>query len=141
MLRADGGTGYVSPATSGGQIGQDVGYAKPPVGGLVTGAHVPVPPAPTLTFPGSGSPFQRHIHEMASTNAYSPETLANMVRMRLRSKPESYFEHWHFHKTLRKGDELVIGLIVQDGVVTVLEDAWALFPSDQLITQLRLLEK
>lgn len=78
---------------------------------------------------------------MASSSEYSPDTLANMVRMRLRSKPSSYFEHWHFHKTLRKGESLVVGLIIQDGEVTVLEDAWALFPSDQLITQLRLLEK
>lgn len=140
MLRADGTTG-------GGQIGQDIhtsggSYPKTTVrGGLVTGPHVPIP---MIDFPGAAvnSPFQRHMDaSMAGTNAYSPETLANMVRMRLRSKPESYFEHWHFHKTLRKGDELVIGLIIQDGMVTVLEDAWALFPSDQLITQLRLLEK
>lgn len=92
---------------------------------------------------GSGESFQIDGNGnlgMAKSD-YSPETLANMVRMRLRSKPESYFEHWHFHKTLRKGEQLVIGIIVQDGVVTVLEDAWGLFPSDQLITQLRLLEK
>jgi hypothetical protein len=60
-----------------------------------------------------------------------------MVHMRLRSAPASFFDHWHMH---RVGDEKVIVLIINKGVSTILEDEWPLFPSDALITKLRLLE-
>jgi hypothetical protein len=72
------------------------------------------------------------------TNRYSSTQLEEMVRMRLRSADGSYFKRWHMHKI---NDEKVIVLVVTDDRHVVLEDEWPLFPSDRLITALRLLEK
>lgn len=70
---------------------------------------------------------------------YSSDDLAQMVSMRLRSARESYFRHWHFHKV---GEKVVILVIPNvSGEHVVLEDDFSLFPSDALITALRLLEK
>ncbi len=60
-----------------------------------------------------------------------------MISMRLRSRREDFFDHWHAHKI---GDERVVLFIVHKGQEVVLSDPWPLFPSDTLITQLRLLE-
>jgi hypothetical protein len=69
---------------------------------------------------------------------YTSAKLEDMIRMRLRSAPGSFFDHWHAYKA--KDDKVVV-LVVNNGAHVVLEDEWPLFPSDALITQLRLLEK
>ncbi len=68
---------------------------------------------------------------------YSSDSLTTMISMRLRSRREDFFDHWHAHKI---GDERVVLFIVHKGQEVVLSDPWPLFPSDTLITQLRLLE-
>ena len=61
-----------------------------------------------------------------------------VVRMRLRTPRGRFFDHWHMHKI---NDERVLILVVSNGQATMLEDEWPLFPSDTLITKLRLLEQ
>jgi hypothetical protein len=76
---------------------------------------------------------------MPATRKYNSDELAEMVSMRLRSAKSSFFQHWHMHRT--DNGEKVIILIVDDNKHVTLEDEWPLFPSDALITKLRLLEK
>jgi hypothetical protein len=87
------------------------------VGGLLYGSPQPTP-APTTK------------HTLSSE-------LEKMVSMRLRSARSSFFDHWHMHKY---GDKVFV-VIFNDGQCVHIEDTWPLFPSDALITQLRLLEK
>ena len=63
----------------------------------------------------------------------------NMLAMRLRIKEG---EHWGFdslHTSL--GKEKVFVFVVQDDKTATLEDDASMFPSDTLITQLRLIRK
>lgn len=72
--------------------------------------------------------------------SYSSADLGRMVGSRLRYPPGcAPFKHCYFHKV---DDEKVVALIIgPDGRAIVLEDGWPLFPSDEFITKLRLLEK
>lgn len=66
-------------------------------------------------------------------------TLVGHIALRLRWLPgnlpplDALFAH--------RADDKVFVFVVVDGQAVTLEDGWDLFPSDALITQLRLLEK
>lgn len=62
-----------------------------------------------------------------------------LIRMRLRI-PEGSLLPYQFLATHFAGEEVIV-FVVQDGQPVTLRDEAPLFPSDQLITQLRLLEK
>ena len=100
----------------------------------------PVPPSAIGGIRTMGASQSSQAAPMSDVQ-YSSDKLAQMVGMRLRTPPGAYFGNWHFHKTTRDGEEVVYCFIVNDGRATVLEDGWPLFPSDELITKLRLLEK
>ena len=70
-----------------------------------------------------------------SPKQYNSGELVEMVEMRLR-KPLK-FDHIHAYK---HKEEFVHFLIWVKGELVTLKDDWGLFPSDQLITQIRLLE-
>lgn len=67
---------------------------------------------------------------------YSSSKLEEMMRMRLRSARSAFFKHWHAFKD----GETVHVMVVNNGQSVLLKDDFSLFPSDQLITALRLLE-
>lgn len=62
-----------------------------------------------------------------------------LVMMRLRRREGETHPYQHFSTALA-GDKVFI-FVVQDNQAVVLDDNAAMFPSDTLITQLRLLEK
>jgi len=97
---------------------------------MVYGSSTPTPAG------SSFSPLAQAVYH--GTKTYSSGELEKMISMRLRSARESFFQHWHCHKI---NDEKVVILVINNGTHVVLEDPWPLFPSDTLITQLRLLEK
>lgn len=68
----------------------------------------------------------------------SPAELAAMIDMRLRT-PKGQFRFQFMMPFKVPNEDRVVVFIVQNGQVTHLEDDWNLFPSDTLITQLRLL--
>jgi hypothetical protein len=68
----------------------------------------------------------------------SPMALGKMIDMRLRTPPGKYlFEFMMCHKA--KDDNKVVVFLYHNKQATHLEDDWNLFPSDTLITQLRLM--
>lgn len=69
----------------------------------------------------------------------SDYSLLRMIasRMRLTEVATLPFQHIHCHKL---NDEKVAVFIAQRGEAVTLEDDYSLFPSDALITKLRLLE-
>jgi hypothetical protein len=85
-----------------------------------------------------GAPGQGHY--------YSPETrspsLLGMIAMRLRI-PEGYPSGFEFINAHRVGDTVNVFIIAKDdgSEAIILKDDWNLFPSDALITQLRLIRK
>ena len=79
-------------------------------------------------------PYSRPMSDLANERHRK-----NMLAMRLRI---SEGEHWGFdslHTSL--GKEKVFVFVVQDGKTATLEDDASMFPSDTLITQLRLIQK
>lgn len=68
----------------------------------------------------------------------SPMALGRMIDMRMRTTPGTYrFEFMACHKA--KNDNKVVVFLYHNKQATHLEDDWNLFPSDTLITQLRLM--
>lgn len=62
-----------------------------------------------------------------------------LLYMRLRI-PEGSKHPYEYLSSHLSGDKVYV-FVVQDGQAVTLEDAATMFPSDQLITQLRLLDK
>lgn len=67
----------------------------------------------------------------------SPAALGNMIDMRLRTPPGKFM--FQFMQAFKMKNEKVVVFIVQNDQPTFLEDDWALFPSDELVTKLRLI--
>lgn len=80
--------------------------------GMVSALGNPIPPTPT-------------------------PTLVDMIRMRLRIPP--YGSPWQFLECFCGTDNQVHVFMVMDNKPITLTEPWDLFPSDTLITQLRLL--
>jgi hypothetical protein len=72
------------------------------------------------------------------SKTYQSPELEEMLRMRTRSAPDSRFPHWHAYK---HDEKVFVTVVTSDGNAVTLEDEWPLFPSDALVTKLRLLEK
>ncbi len=66
----------------------------------------------------------------------SPVALGKMIDMRLRTPPGKFL--FQFMQAFKYGEKVVV-FIVQKDQPTFLEDDWALFPSDELVTKLRLI--
>lgn len=63
-------------------------------------------------------------------------SLENMIAMRLHLKEGVVFP---FHLHAHRSNDTVFVFLVHNGKPLILEDAWSMFPSDQLISNLRLL--
>lgn len=68
----------------------------------------------------------------------SSEDLCSMVRMRMRWGPNKP-EHITFMAAHKLNDEKAALFVVVNGQPAMIEDEWGLFPSDALITKLRML--
>jgi hypothetical protein len=71
--------------------------------------------------------------------ARAPMPLRDLISIRLHRDVGAELGFEHIDAT-RSGD-MVFVFVVQCGVPVTIEDSYALFPSDALVTQLRLLEK
>lgn len=69
----------------------------------------------------------------------SPKYLKNLITLRLRI-PEGSFMPFAFLECYKR-DETVFVFVVNSGDPVILEDGWDLFPSDKLITKLRILKE
>lgn len=69
-----------------------------------------------------------------------PSSLGEMIAMRLHLDEGSAMPFEHLHAFKLKSDKVAVCVAV-DGQAQIIEDDWALFPSDTLITKLRLLEQ
>lgn len=92
------------------------------------------------TYP-SPSPLVATIHQGATGSGTIDDEhyRATMIAMRLRLQHTDWFPYQYLSTALT-GDKVFV-FVVQDGQPVVLEDDATMFPSDALITQLRLLEK
>jgi len=86
---------------------------------------------PSLSQPGMVSALGNPISHT------STPTLVDMIRMRLRIPP--YGSPWQFLECFCGTDNQVHVFMVTDNKPIMLTEPWDLFPSDTLITQLRLL--
>lgn len=91
---------------------------------------------PVWSDPGHWHPFNFSTRTEISAN------LVRMICMRMRWQtqegmlPNIPFDHIY---AARVGDDKVAIFLVNHGQWSVLEDGWDLFPSDTLVTQLRLI--
>jgi hypothetical protein len=76
----------------------------------------------------------------SSYSQWSPEAMKRMICMRLNIQ-EGYTHGFHFLECCKLNDKEVAVFVVTDGEPIVIKDGTDLFPSDTLITQLRLLKK
>jgi hypothetical protein len=75
---------------------------------------------------------------------FSSEYLMEMIRMRMRWDPSPMLGDFKYPfaalTAIREGDRVAVVVLQTGQEAIVLEDEWGLFPSDRLVTQLRLLE-
>ncbi|MGE0677823.1 hypothetical protein [Pseudolabrys sp.] len=90
------------------------------------------PNAPSLVGAAMMATKAEPVHE-------SEEELLDVIARRLRQTASSNmgFDYVGAHKS---GDTVNVFVVV-GGQPTILQDGWDLFPSDQLVTQIRLLKK
>ena len=90
---------------------------------------------PTLAPAINKNPVPTNLGSVIENEMYRSKLVA--MRLRLREGENMPFQYF---ATALAGDKVFV-FVVQDGQAVVLEDDAPLFPSDKLITQLRLLEK
>lgn len=90
--------------------------------------------------PEPSPPEEVHAYE-------SPQNLTKMILERLRMPSRRGKGQWDLHEfptsyfhACSIDDNRVAVFVVANGVAQILEDEWNIFPSDALITQIRLLE-
>lgn len=89
--------------------------------------------------------FQELVRRLDTTKNHSPITLENkqyriqMIAMRMRRREGEKMPFDDLHTSL--GKEKVFVFVLQNDKPVVFEDDIGLFPSDTLITQLRLIQK
>ena len=95
-----------------------------------------VPMGTTVMGPGLSQPGM--VSTLGNPISHTPTpTLVDMIRMRLRIPP--YGSPWQFMECFLGTDNQVHVFMVMDNKPITLTEPWDLFPSDTLITQLRLL--
>ena len=72
-------------------------------------------------------------------NFTSPSKLRSMVLDRMRVSAESALGFHHF-ECICRDDMVFVTIIPKTGEPAILKDSYGLFPSDQLITQLRIIK-
>lgn len=85
------------------------------------------------------SDYRRYQNAPSLTNINADESRMRMIYMRLRLLEGEKFPFDSLNTSL--GKEKVFVFVVQDDKAVILEDSVDLFPSDTLITQLRLIQK
>lgn len=92
---------------------------------------------------GTGVLTPPSIPQQDGTFPSDPDHMRRMICMRLHVSENPSFKHGPFfdlHPVKLNDDKVSVFVVTKDTrQPTLLEDAWSMFPSDQLIAQLRLL--
>lgn len=115
--------------------------------GAGAGMGVCIPNSAPVWYDHNSQSYQQYVppmyppgHIPSGIQMGSGADLLHKIAMRLHVHEGALlpFQHIHAYKV---DETKAIVLVVQDKQHVVIEDEWALFPSDKLVTQLRLLAK
>jgi hypothetical protein len=87
-----------------------------------------------LDYANTRKVINRAFNEEIPTNPFDPDELAKMLRSRLRGRLPCKVTHCH-----KLNDQKVVVFAISEGKAVVIEDDINLFPSDALVTAMRML--